>query len=116
MMPIPKFLCLVLLTSLACATAAAPNAAPKPAADDISNGVDQFAGVSRRPMQLAQVEIQIPSGTQLDRMEQQDIATPPLDVSGSPIPQGSEQSQIRRMDRQDRIIDDKVMRGICSDC
>jgi hypothetical protein len=116
MMPIPKVLCLALLTSLAWAAAAAPKAAATRAADNVSNDIDQLAGESLQAMQFAQVELQIPSAAQLDRMEREDIATPPLDVSGSPIPKGSEQSQIRRMDRQDRIIDDKVMRGICSDC
>src|SRR3954470_19058941 len=126
MMLILKAVSFALLTGVASATPVAPKSTANWAADIFSNGIgaygapmprtDQLAGGSGRPMRLAQVEVQIPSATQLDRMEREDIATPPLDVSGSPVPKGSEQTQIRRMDRQDRIIDNKVMRGICSDC
>ena len=49
-------------------------------------------------------------------LERRGIATPPLDVSGSPVPKGSEESQIDQMDRQDKAIDEKLMRGICRDC
>jgi len=52
----------------------------------------------------------------LERLERRGIATPPLDVSGSPVPKGSEESQIDQMDRQDKAIDEKLMRGICRDC
>ena len=45
-------------------------------------------------MVLAQAEIRIPSDSQLERLERRGIATPPLDVSGSPVPKGSEESQI----------------------
>ena len=41
-------------------------------------------------MVLAQAEIRIPSDSQLERLERRGIATPPLDVSGSPVPKGSE--------------------------
>src|SRR4051794_26711956 len=120
MMLILKAVCFALLTAVASAIPAAPKWPANWPADIIfSNGIgaygapmprtDHLAGGSRPPTRLAQVEVQIPSATQLDRMEREDIATPPLDVSGSPVPRGSEQSQIRRMDRQDRIIDDKVM-------
>ena len=67
-------------------------------------------------MVLAQAEIRIPSDSQLERLERRGIATPPLDVSGSPVPKGSEESQIDQMDRQDKAIDEKLMRGICKDC
>ena len=67
-------------------------------------------------MVLAQAEIRIPSDSQLERLERRGIATPPLDVSGSPVPKGSEESQIDQMDRQDKAIDEKLMRGICRDC
>ena len=43
-------------------------------------------------MVLAQAEIRIPSDSQLERLERRGIATPPLDVSGSPVPKGSEES------------------------
>src|SRR5215203_4882226 len=59
-------------------------------------------------MVLAQAEIRIPSDSQLERLERRGIATPPLDVSGSPVPKGSEESQIDQMDRQDKAIDDSI--------
>src|SRR5215208_6158812 len=59
-------------------------------------------------MVLAQAEIRIPSDSQLERLERRGIATPPLDVSGSPVPKGPEESQIDQMDRQDKAIDDSI--------
>lgn len=64
---------------------------------------------------LAQAEIQIPSDAQLDRMERQGIATPPLydgDAIGGGI--GAEN---RRMEDQARRIDERLLGGgICRDC
>jgi hypothetical protein len=77
------------------------------------------SGIARAdtsPVAVAQAEIRIPSDAELDRMERKAIATPPLDVSGAPVLKGSERSQDLQMDRQDVIVDQEVMRGICADC
>jgi len=63
----------------------------------------------------AQGEVQIPTDAQLDRMERGDIATPPLSVGAAGV-NASEQSEDRSLDQQDRAIDRKVMRGICTGC
>ena len=65
---------------------------------------------------LTQSEIRIPSDAQLERLEREGIATPTLDVSGAPAMKGREESQDQQMERQSRAIDQKVMKGICSDC
>ena len=62
---------------------------------------------------LAQ-DVRIPSERQLERMERQDIITPPL--STGPAETGSLESQDQRMDRRAREVDERVMRGICSAC
>jgi hypothetical protein len=65
---------------------------------------------------LAQAQIQIPSDAQLDRMEREGIATPPLydgDAKG-PAGVGAEN---RQMEEQARRIDEKLLGGgICSGC
>ena len=73
---------------------------------------------------VAQGEIRIPSDADLERLERQGMATPPLDVGRQTTRQpGAAASEQRReeienqqMDRQDRAIDQKVLRGICRDC
>jgi hypothetical protein len=65
---------------------------------------------------LTQGELRIPSDAQLEQLERQGIATPTLDVSDAPAMKGSEESQDRQMERRSRAIDQKVMKGICSDC
>ena len=80
------------------------------------------ARVSR--ITVAQGEIRIPSDADLERLEQQGMATPPLDAGRQTTRQlGAAVSEQRReeienqqMDRQDRAIDQKVLRGICRDC
>ena len=76
------------------------------------------------PITLAQGEIRIPSDADLERLERQSMATPPLDTGRQTTRQpGAAVSEQRReeienqqMDRQDRAIDQKVLRGICRDC
>ena len=73
---------------------------------------------------LAQGEIRIPSDADLERLERQGMATPPLDTGRQTTRQpGAAVSEQRReeienqqMNRQDRVIDQKVLRGICRDC
>ena len=73
---------------------------------------------------VAQGEIRIPSDADLERLERQGMATPPLDAGRQTTRQpGAAMSEQRReeienqqMDRQDRAIDQKVLRGICRDC
>ena len=67
---------------------------------------------------LAQGEIRIPSDAQLERMEEQGIATPPLDTRGAPGRGLSEGAQIRQMDERARRIDEQLMGdgAICADC
>jgi hypothetical protein len=67
-------------------------------------------------LMLTQSEIRIPSDAQLERLEREGIVTPTLDVSGAPAMKGTEGSQNQQMERQSRAIDQKVMKGICSDC
>ena len=67
-------------------------------------------------LMLTQSEIRIPSDAQLERLEREGIATPTLDVGGAPAMKGTEESQDQQMERQSRAIDQKVMKGICSDC
>jgi hypothetical protein len=68
------------------------------------------------PAVLAQADIRIPTDADLERMERRSMATPPLSVGDAPALRGSEKSQDLEMDRQDVIVDRKVMRGICADC
>ena len=73
---------------------------------------------------VAQGEIRIPSDADLERLERQGMATPPLEAGRQTTRQpGAAMSEQRReeienqqMDRQDRAIDQKVLRGICRDC
>ena len=67
-------------------------------------------------LMLTQSEVRIPSDAQLERLEREGTATPTLDVSGAPAMKGTEESQDQQMERQSRAIDQKVMKGICSDC
>jgi len=75
-------------------------------------GIPSYA----RPAQqfLAQSEIQIPSETDLDRINRQDLQGAPS--FADPGATGSIESQIQGMDRQDREIDQRVSRGICRYC
>src|SRR5215217_4951571 len=61
-------------------------------------------------MVLAQAEIRIPSDSQLERLERSGIATPPLDVSGSPVPKGSEESQIDQKIRGEAELRQPIIR------
>jgi len=66
-------------------------------------------------LRLAQAEIQIPSDAQLDRMEQQEIVTPPLYDGGGAS--GGIAAEDRQMDEQAHRIDEKLLRGgICGGC
>jgi hypothetical protein len=73
---------------------------------------------------VAQGEIRIPSDADLERLERQGMATPPLDVGRQTTRQPGaaageqrrEEIENQQMDRQDRAIDQKVLRGICRDC
>ena len=73
---------------------------------------------------VAQGEIRIPSDADLERLERQGMATPPLDAGRQTTRQPGatageqrrEEIENQQMDRQDRIIDQKVQRGICRDC
>ena len=58
--------------------------------------------------------VQIPSERQLETWERQDIETRPL--STGPRATGRIGSQIEEMDRRDRDIDERALRGICRDC
>jgi hypothetical protein len=65
---------------------------------------------------LAQAEIRIPSDAQLDRMERQGMATPPLDDGGG-AKDGGMAAQNREMEEQAHRIDEKLLGGgICSNC
>ena len=67
-------------------------------------------------LRLAQAQIQIPSDAQLDRMEQQEIVTPPL-YDGGGASGGGIVAEDRQMDEQARRIDEKLLRGgICGGC
>jgi hypothetical protein len=67
---------------------------------------------------LAQGEVQIPSDTQLERMEERAITTPPLDVRYAAGRDLSEGAAIRQMDERARRIDKRLMGdgAICTDC
>ena len=76
-----------------------------------------WAGSAPGPLfLLTQSEIRIPSDAQLEQLEREGITTPTLDVSGAPAMKGTEESQDQQMERRSREIDQKVMKGICSDC
>jgi len=80
------------------------------------HGIAIGAGRPEPRFVLAQAQIQIPSDAQLDRMEQQGIATPPLSV-GSGQGDGSIAAENRQMEEQAHRIDEKLLRGgICSGC
>ncbi|WP_336489170.1 hypothetical protein [Methylobacterium nigriterrae] len=66
---------------------------------------------------IAQGTVKIPTDAQINRMERDSITTPPLDVSEGGQ-RGSQQDQIRQMDRRDRRIDQKLRThdGVCDDC
>lgn len=100
-----------LAATLVCGIALSSQALTTVHTDMISTGAD--AGIV-----LALGEIRIPSDAQLERMEEQGIATPPLDVSGAPGRDLSEGAQIRQMDERARRIDKELMGGgaICADC
>jgi hypothetical protein len=100
-----------LAATLVCSITLSSQALTTINADTISTGVG--AGIV-----LAQGEIRIPSDAQLERMEEQGIATPPLDVRDAPGRGLSEGAQIRQMDERARRIDERLMGGdaICADC
>src|SRR5215204_3393480 len=74
------------------------------------------ARADSRRIAVAQGEIRIPSDADLERLERQGMTTPPLDTGRQTTRQpGAAMSEQRReeienqqMDRQDRIIDQKV--------
>ena len=67
-------------------------------------------------LRLAQAQIQIPSDAQLNRMEQQEIVTPPL-YDGRGASGGGIAAEDRQMDEQAHRIDEKLLRGgICGGC
>ena len=66
---------------------------------------------------IVQSEVTIPTNAQIDRMEQQAITTPPLDVSEGALP-GNQAAQIRQMDLRAHRIDEKLLNndGVCNGC
>ena len=56
-------------------------------------------------------EIQIPSGAAIDRMLDSNTVPPP-DKQFSP----NDAKAIQQMDQRAKRIDEKVMKGICTDC
>ena len=56
-------------------------------------------------------EIQIPSGAEIDRMLDSNTVPPP-DREFSP----NDPKAIQQMDQRAKRIDQKVMKGICTDC
>jgi hypothetical protein len=69
-------------------------------------------------MAFAQAEVRIPSDTQLERMEERAITTPPLDINQAPARDSGEEAEIRLMDERARRIDERLMGSgaICTDC
>jgi hypothetical protein len=67
---------------------------------------------------LAQAEVQIPSDTQLERMEGRGITASPLNASGAAGASRGEEAEIRQMDEHARRIDKQLMgdSAICADC
>ncbi|MGX9978701.1 hypothetical protein [Methylobacterium fujisawaense] len=65
----------------------------------------------------AQGDVTIPTDTQINRMEQQAITTPPLNDSEGVL-QGGQGAQIRQMDRRAHRIDEKLLKddGVCDGC
>jgi hypothetical protein len=80
------------------------------------SSIDRAADASGPLLMLTQSEIRIPTDAQLERLERGGMATSPLDVSDAPAMKGTEESQDQQMERRSRAIDQKVMKGICSDC
>src|SRR3954471_22733110 len=79
-------------------------------------GMAPGPGSAEPRLVLAQAQIQIPSDAQLDRMEQQGIATAPL-YAGSGQGDGGIAAENRRMEQQAHEIDEKLLRGgICGGC
>jgi hypothetical protein len=82
------------------------------------------AGADARRIVVAQGEIRIPSDADLERLERQGMATPPPEAGRQTTRQPGaaageqrrEEIENQQMDRQDRVIDQKVLRGICRDC
>ncbi|GEP03421.1 hypothetical protein MOX02_14590 [Methylobacterium oxalidis] len=77
-------------------------------------GGEAQAGPSVR---VAQGTVTIPTEAQINRMEQDSITAPPLDVSDGVL-RGSEGLQIRQLDRRDHRIDQRLLKhdGVCDDC
>jgi hypothetical protein len=66
----------------------------------------------------AQGEVTIPSGAQLERMEERAITSDPLDDSGAHSVRGGEEAEIRQLDRRAHRIDEQLMNDgeICAGC
>ncbi len=71
-------------------------------------GVSAGTACAEPQLRLAQAQIQIPSDAQLDRMEQEGIATPPL-YDGGGANGGGIAAENRQMDEQARRIDEKLL-------
>lgn len=79
-------------------------------------GIAAGAAYAEPQLRLAQAQIQIPSDAQLNRMEQQEIVTPPL-YDGRGANGGGIAAEDRQMDEQAHRIDEKLLRGgICGGC
>jgi hypothetical protein len=79
-------------------------------------GIAAGAAYAEPQLRLAQAQIQIPSDAQLNRMEQQEIVTPPL-YDGRGASGGGIAAEDRQMDEQAHRIDEKLLRGgICGGC
>lgn len=61
--------------------------------------------------------VTIPTERQIDRMERDAIATPPLDVSAG-AQRGDQGARIRQMDDRSHRIDEKLLTddGVCRGC
>jgi hypothetical protein len=73
--------------------------------------------VSAEPaLRMAQM-VTIPTEAQIDRMEQDAIATPPLDVSAG-AQRGDQGARIRQMDERAHRVDEKLLTddGVCRGC
>ncbi|MFD0935951.1 hypothetical protein [Methylobacterium trifolii] len=61
--------------------------------------------------------VTIPTDAQIDRMERDSIATPPLDVSEG-AQRGDQGARIREMDKRAHRVDEKLLTddGVCDGC
>ena len=68
-------------------------------------------------VRVAQADVTIPSDAQINRLERNSIATPPLDVSEG-AQRGGQGAEIRQMDRRAHSIDEKLLKDdvVCDGC